>query len=399
MNKYTKFIEFSSSLPCVKKQSYRSLNKSSYRSQSYLSYNLIGNGLSDFVFFTTKYMVLRVYQKDRNQYSHLLDNTTFRNWEIEEDTSNWYEISINKINQTSEPVILDLIKQSYDNLYQRNNKKYDLDFFKKVFSENLEKHEVLDWAVKYKHAEQYKLILDSVRRKSIMLIEKPLQKIYKGSSKLGGQPDLPANFKWPTCEGKPLTFMAQLDLSEIKSKLCDNMLPEKGFIYFFSAVAHIDYDKYAYFLDKIDESDTNKVYYFDIEKSQLKRQNNYYGKLNEVALDIDYADSYPLFAEEPVFESYDLSDEEIELLTEISDLQHMATYSSITMNYMSIHSMFAYEIPVQELGSYDRVLLQTTSSENTGMDWGDCGIFFFYIREQDLINLNFDNVYSATQCG
>ena len=51
------------------------------------------------------------------------------------------------------------------------------------------------------------------------------------SSKVGGVPDVPEGFVWPhTEENKPLAFLCQLDLSELKLKL---PLPEAGMLYFF----------------------------------------------------------------------------------------------------------------------------------------------------------------------
>lgn len=399
MNKCQKFIEYSASLPFSTVDIYRGLKKEKHVFKSCLSYKIFNWGIPDFIIFYEDVILLRIYKKDKQEYPELIYDTQKRLWEEDTDTSNWYEIPIYKINKDNENLIFCLIKKSYDNVYNKYKKEYHYDFFKKVFNEKLNKEDILDWAIEYKQADKYRYIFEKTKKKSVMLVENINQKVTKGSSKLGGQPDLPKDFLWPTCDNKPLTFLAQIDLSEINPNMSDRLLPNKGFLYFFSAVAHLDYDDYIYFLDKIDEKGTNKVYYFDVEKSDLKRQNNYYFKLNEVAINIDYADSYPLYKEEKILEQFNLTSEEIELFTDVSDLQHMATYSHITLNYTSMHSLLAYEIPIQELGSDDRVLLQTMCSENTGMDWGDSGAFCFYINEDDLKIRNFENITAGTQCG
>ena len=115
-------------------------------------------------------------------------------------------------------------------------------------------------------------------------------------------------------------------------------------------------------------------------------------------MDIDYIWSYPLYTEEKVFEEFNLSEDELELLTDLSDIYFTAVNSSITMQYLSLHLLFAYEMAVQELHSVDMVLFQTTSSEGTGMYWGDSGIFFYHIKDEDLKNLNFDNIKVSTDC-
>lgn len=88
-----------------------------------------------------------------------------------------------------------------------------------------------------------------------------------GASKLGGNPDLPKDFKWPHWKDKPLTFIAQFKLSEVAeassihtkpnqltlwdmSKIpttrpdrTNDMLPETGMFYFFYDMGDIPYDE------------------------------------------------------------------------------------------------------------------------------------------------------------
>jgi uncharacterized protein YwqG len=61
--------------------------------------------------------------------------------------------------------------------------------------------------------------------------------IAPGASKLGGQPDLPASAKWPVCaDGKPLAFLAQIDLAEITAIGSPiEGLPSAGLLSVFSA--------------------------------------------------------------------------------------------------------------------------------------------------------------------
>ena len=64
-----------------------------------------------------------------------------------------------------------------------------------------------------------------------------------GASKIGGCPDVPADFVWPyvtgggICENDdkphPLTFMAQFNLSELADCDTENRLPKAGLLSFF----------------------------------------------------------------------------------------------------------------------------------------------------------------------
>ncbi len=56
-----------------------------------------------------------------------------------------------------------------------------------------------------------------------------------GRSHLGGRPTLPVGHEWPRCAGRPLDFLLQLDLAEIRA-LGEGPLPADGLLcFFFSA--------------------------------------------------------------------------------------------------------------------------------------------------------------------
>lgn len=52
-------------------------------------------------------------------------------------------------------------------------------------------------------------------------------------SKFGGVPNVPQNFNWPTFEGRPLSFLCQIQLENLKKFKSFHNLPEIGIIYFF----------------------------------------------------------------------------------------------------------------------------------------------------------------------
>ncbi len=81
------------------------------------------------------------------------------------------------------------------------------------------------------------------------------ENIKVGSSKFGGLPDLPNNMEWPSLNGFPFGFIAQINLSELKFDI-DDLLPKKGVLYFFFSLNNSDYSKEPY--DKI-----HKVIYYD----------------------------------------------------------------------------------------------------------------------------------------
>jgi hypothetical protein len=54
-----------------------------------------------------------------------------------------------------------------------------------------------------------------------------------GFSKLGGQPELPEEIEWPSSESRPRSFLAQLDLAEVRAAGGPEWLPDEGCLYAF----------------------------------------------------------------------------------------------------------------------------------------------------------------------
>ncbi|HEX3887465.1 MAG TPA: YwqG family protein [Phenylobacterium sp.] len=54
-----------------------------------------------------------------------------------------------------------------------------------------------------------------------------------GFSKLGGEPELPINLKWPSGHQRPRTFLAQIDLAAVQLHAPMDWLPKEGRLYAF----------------------------------------------------------------------------------------------------------------------------------------------------------------------
>ena len=93
-----------------------------------------------------------------------------------------------------------------------------------------------------------------------------------GSSKLGGQPDLPDNLNWPTVDNKPMVFFGQVNLSEIKDLDKENILPKNGILYFFTYFPNPDSEDEADY-SFLTAKKQYKVLYSDGDNSQIKPRN------------------------------------------------------------------------------------------------------------------------------
>jgi uncharacterized protein YwqG len=58
-------------------------------------------------------------------------------------------------------------------------------------------------------------------------------KVQRGVSRLGGVPDVPAGFVWPTKGTTPLTFLGQINLADVTALDEEGQLPKSGWLCFF----------------------------------------------------------------------------------------------------------------------------------------------------------------------
>jgi len=72
--------------------------------------------------------------------------------------------------------------------------------------------------------------IESAARKSVRLL--PGRRSADAASRLGGRPNLPRHFKWPTWREEPLAFVAQLDLATLP-RIAALSLPRTGALLFF----------------------------------------------------------------------------------------------------------------------------------------------------------------------
>ena len=97
-----------------------------------------------------------------------------------------------------------------------------------------------------------------------------------GTSKFGGNPDVPKDFEWFYYTGedfngvtqkRPLSFLAQINCEEINNYDADGLLPSKGILYFFYELSTMTWG-----FDP-GHKGSAKVYYFDGDVTELIRTN------------------------------------------------------------------------------------------------------------------------------
>lgn len=272
----------------------------------------------------------------------------------------------------------------------------------------------------FEHAMDY--LKESVRQ-GIRLSKKEIETYNEiGPSRIGGDPDLPAMIEWPVdSDGMPMTFLAQLRLSELVPYDASAVLPAKGILYFFVGVDEPAYGiehKIIYLSeDKLQEA--NRSYSPEVTalegeftgyrvsaRSTIEAPN--YGYVDYEMVEDDEHD-YEQY-EELCFELNNENSNDLAVVfgypsTQHGDCEYEAALHLLTgqqYNY-SIESAIE-KITDHFKGDADRakqevqdtlLLLALDSDQDVGFCWWDAGELQFYIRKEDLLAGNFANTYCS----
>ena len=214
-----------------------------------------------------------------------------------------------------------------------------------------------------------------------------------GCSNMGGSPDLPAELAHPPYKGHPLHFVAQFNLAEIPSVGIKNDLPEKGMLYFF------------YFADEKQEG-FNEVYgnpnvkegwrvlYYEGAIEELQKTHQMKEQYSQCRITFEKVQKLP----ELFIENEDDSDRFLQLLEELIP-DHYDNHQILGTPFSVQTEVFE---EVQEFMNVHHremtLLFQVDSDEqHLNMMWGDMGMLYFCIANEDLKQRRFENVCCILQ--
>ena len=296
------------------------------------------------------------------------------------------------------------------------------DFFKK--KKNVKEEQVV--AIN----EKLKEILESLARNEILIKMDELGEVVNPwSSKVGGRPFLPKSFVWPTFtyygDGvtRPLSFICQINLEELKEYDKDNLLPKKGMLYFF-----YECESLTWGFDSQDKEAT-RVFYFadttDFVELELPVELEEHNRIPEIAISFENRMAYPSYEEfhiyndsEYDFEEYDAVLENLGVDLEEEEVSKLLGYANIIQDEMLTecerisrdlycgdsesyqNTPEALEKEIEQCAKEWVLLFQidTITKDDFEMMFGDCGKLYVYIKKTDLENGNFNNISFAVQC-
>jgi uncharacterized protein YwqG len=255
-----------------------------------------------------------------------------------------------------------------------------------------------------------------------------------GQTNIGGRPDLPTEINWVTETNtveksgikflifkskkqetitKSLSFIAQINLTEVSPIDKENLLPKTGLLYFFYSA---EQEAWGY-----DYKDQNKfkVIYWNGDFAELKRRDfpsdlPEYSCYKPCSVALKSEVSLPSFDHE-IYEDFAPEEDDIfwGKINDDENINKLLGYSDNIQNAMELEcelvtngiyygNSSGYNDPRAKMLEPNaknwRLLLQIDSNDENGMMWGDVGRIYFWIKKDDLLNKEFDKSWIILQC-
>lgn len=249
-----------------------------------------------------------------------------------------------------------------------------------------------------------------------------------GASKFGGKPDVPKDFEWfyycgqdynGETKNRPLSFLAQINCEEVSQYDQDSLLPSKGILYFFYELSTMTWGFSP------EDKGSAKVYYFNGDVSQLIRTNFPHdmedeNKLPEIQLSFSKKDDLPCYEE--FSKQYDYNDwehyDEVRSMNgyEVEEtISKLLGYADVIQGDMLLecelvtNGVYCGNTPnitpeerkkFEENRNQWQLLFQldTVTTDDFELMFGDCGRIYYYIKKEDLKKCNFDDCWLILQC-
>ena len=226
-----------------------------------------------------------------------------------------------------------------------------------------------------------------------------------GVSHLGGFPDLPEGVELPVGNGRPLGFVAQFNLAEVRPFDDQNVLPSTGMLYFFYDASGKTYGEHPE-----DRSGWKVLYYEGDALKRVEIDLPETARFRSCAVEFSSEVTLPLRpeifgysanwtqTEHDAYETLMASELGIHhrLLGHADAIQDdMHVQACLLANGQPLNTPPTEEILRQSLEWV--LLFQCDTDANTGMLWGNNGRLYFWIYQQALKNCEFDHTWMILQ--
>lgn len=193
-----------------------------------------------------------------------------------------------------------------------------------------------------------------------------------GASKLGGRPDLPPGEPWPSRDGRPLSFVVQVDLATADT---GGVLPPDGLLSFF-------YDAVEQPWGFEEGDDAGTVVRWTPPGTALERR-EFPDDLDELEarfdeMRVELTPATPAEDDDDVEEDDEVDDDEDEPL---------------------VHRLLGAPDEIQEeLDDAGTLLFQVDSDDGAAMMWGDGGRLYVFLPPDALARRDWTAAHTVLQC-
>lgn len=250
----------------------------------------------------------------------------------------------------------------------------------------------------------------------IHIVKEPLRIATIGMSRLGGLPDVPANFVWPRCDQRPLTLLAQVNCEEVAPFDFAQTLPSSGVLYFF-----YDVEEQPWGFDPKDRAGSTVIYHTEAELRPAPRPTDLGSALCLPSIPVSFKSTLtiPTYGSAAYDSLFIDEDEEQDAYAELCEAIDFGFDHRLLGHSNNIQGDMQLECQLVSNGvyagcvsdDYDRqvkllgpgaadwcLLLQFGSDDDMGTMWGDCGTVYFWIRRQMLRERDFTKTWTILQC-
>lgn len=301
--------------------------------------------------------------------------------------------------------LLNLIDHSYQLLYDQLDKAQHHRI--SMLKRGLGPEEILSELIAFHGLEDRRSDIERISRPAYLLRTEPHggSELQLGRTKIGGEPDLSEGLEWPVYrDGKPLAFLAQVNLSELPEGAERGGLPASGILSFFSVWGwQVEDDADPQLPDGDPAPDWTRILFHD-ELDSLWRRPVPEGVNSFPAAAAEFVPivCLPNDQGEPEVVRLGWDDETWEKFSSaVCDYDATCNQRlgnparNLLLGYADYIQGFVDEVANRNL----RLLFQLASDDNAGMCWGDGGFLYFWAEPRDIPRKDFTKVHTDYQCG
>ena len=241
-------------------------------------------------------------------------------------------------------------------------------------------------------------------------------------SYFGGTPPMSAHYAWPTRHGRPLSFLACIDCSELPRSADLDWLPDAGLLLFF-----YDLQDQPWGFDPKDRGGSATVY---VPAAEVSDRSSFASPPTPLPADsvlpkrsvAFHLSKLPPSSETPELKAVGLTEAEMDLFMEqraslYGEQPHhqIGGFADPVQNpemdeecQLVTHGLYCgdatgYDDPraaklKEDAGDWS-LLFQMDTDDDLKVMWGDAGMIYFWVRRDDARRLKFDNTWVILQCG